>query len=1237
MIDYGKARVNYSTAPLSPLEEQSALSKLASHSGKLVSDALYHVATPGAYIQSGLEYLKDGTWDDPHDPDSRKAVNESLIDSTGLTSATGRFVAGLAIDVLTDPFTLMTGPLGSLSKAGKAAKAVGVLDNAAATASRSLQDDVIKGAMTAGVADTPALQAATKQLGGRAGRTMRALKRDNIADFTEHTARPLVGQAEALQKTTLEQVMATADDSAKRSLDAYLAKQGILYDDIAKEKLGSSFGASIPYVGSIAGNPLGDTVGAGTAALLDRAGETLRWSPIGRAAHQFANKDAGGMFDAVGQAQALEINAGANIGEATGRRIASDLAQDVAFAEIPADVAQRTGITSLKGSDGVKAAEAIDRYIGGIAATANDIDFVENTPGVKAFVDKSAALLPDILARSKAAGLNAHQLMHKFGERYRPYQLTTGLDEAIARASGSGKGAHYDLVTGDMAARQKSLQLPGGLDHLRFFAKDKTLLSGRKLTDDEVAERIFAEVNDPNSAYYQTVAGTKASMYPADLAAARTKLAADKLLYKQRQLPKGSSALTQGPVMPKPELGAPVYTKGNSRALAQFLNKLDPKDPVAFGNHPAEAIARYATGRYRAEGTADSLLEAVVSRAVEMKAGSLPGGKSVSLKQALANVGMKSQKDAVTGLAGGAAHRAREAIAAKLTKMGKATSADEVMLAEYSVPREFIDTLTKSHNLLVAPKERGALMQGMNELTRLFKNQILAWPSRITRDVMSGWVGNMVTVGTDFVPGLLNGNLILEGKYAEALPYIKKMPLYANLDDDAALKAYMLDVAESGILGGMGAAEREVGDRTGKSLLEIVPGATPQSLSRSVTESGNWLSRETLNPIGIKGVSIGNRPRGWKGYATDTVSDPFGVAGASPAAMPRKETTNPFFRTFEKLSEWSDSHNRLGGYNGLIAQGVSPKEAARRMKAVHVDYDSLSSSEKAVRDSIVPFYAYAARSGQFAIGEVLGNPGGHYARTIRSLDKAQQSDEDFYMPGTMRDRTALRLPEELFGSFASPAPGISRVLTNIDVPGMSALNMFASERAGSEFDTQASIIGTAQNALAQASPALKTMMEMGSGIDMYTKKEIGAVPSQIDRLMIGLTGDEDARAGPLAKHALDLFAPGAGRVIGAAATVLDPRFDSATNVLNAGINAIAPVKTALVDQRQQDRDAVGEIDSMLRRLPQAKRFSMTSIKDEDFASLDPEMQKMVLLKKTIEKRQRTEAKERERRAKRFAG
>ena len=1232
MIDYGASRVNYSTAPLTPAAEQSALAKLASHSGKLASDVFYAIDTPKAYIQSGLEYLKDGTWDAPTSPEARDAVRESLLDSTGIESPTGRFVAGIAMDVLTDPLSLMTGPLGSLTNAGKAAKAVGVLDNAASVASRSLQDDVIRGAKNAaGVADEASLKAATAGLGGRARRTMRALKRDNIADFTEHNARPLVGQASALQTTTLDQLMSTADDSAKRSLDAYLTKNNINYSDIADEKLGGSFGARIPYVGSIAGNPLGDAFGEGTAAVLDRAGETLRWSPLGRAAHQFANKDAGGMFDAVGQAQALEINAGGNIGESIGRRVASDLAQDVAFAEVPQAIAQRTGIASLKGADGIKAAEAIDRYIGGIAATANDIDFVENTPGVKAFVDKSAALLPDILARSKEAGLNAHQLRHKFGERYRPYQLTTGLDEAIKRSGGSGKSAHYDLVTGDMMARQKSLQLPGGLDQLRYYAKDKALISGRSLTDDEVAERIFAEVNDPNSAYYQTVAGTKASMYPADLAAARTKLAADKILYKQRQLPKG----VQGPVMPKPTLEAPVYTKGNARALAQFLNKLDPADPVAFGNHPAEAIARYATGRYRAEGTADSLIDAVVSRAVEVKSGSIPGGKSVSLKQALSNVGLKSQKDAVTGLSGGAAARAREAIAAKLTKMGTATNADDVLLAEYSVPTEFLDTLTKSHNLLVAPKERGAVMQGMNELTRLFKNQILAWPSRITRDVMSGWVGNMVTVGPGFVPGLMNGNHILDGDYAKALPYIKSLPLYAGMEDDAALKAYMLDVAESGILGGMGAAEREVGDRTGKSLLEIVPGATPQSIQRSITESGNWLSRETLNPLGIKGVSIGNRPRGWKGFAADTVSDPLGVSGASPAAMPRKETTNPFFRTFEKLSEWSDSHNRLGGYNGLLASGVSPKEAARRMKAVHVDYDSLSSSEKAVRDSIVPFYAYAARSGQFALTEVLGNPGGVYARTLRTLDEAQRSDEDFYMPGTMRDRTALRLPDELFGGFANPAPGINRVVTNIDVPGMSAINMFASERAGSEFDTQASLIGTAQNMLAQASPALKTMMEMGTGIDMYNKRELGTVPSQIDRLMMGLTRDENARAGPLAKHALDLFAPGAGRVIGTAATVLDPRFDTSSNVLNAGINAIAPVKTALVDQKQQDRDAVHEIDSMLRRLPQAKRFSMTSVKDEDVPSLDPEMQTMLRLKKTIEKRQRAEAKERERRASRF--
>ena len=1191
-----------------------------------VSNALWYLDTPGAVVRSAIDYGMDGQWNNPLDAAQRVSPDDIAERAFGVSNPVGKFVLGTAVGVATDPLTYLAGPLKALTPAGKAARAAGLLDDAAEVASRQLQDRAARGMVT----DLP----------GRAKRTLRALGRDSIDNFTEHSARPLVGQRAAQRQVTLRQLVDRVKDPdqaarLQQHLQGYLSKKRLTYGDIADTPLSGSWG-----FGGLVGDPLGATVGDASARFFDAVGESVRWSPVGRLAHKVSNKLTGGTLDPISQAAATEINTAGNAGASAGAREAGDVAQLIQFAEVPDAVARRTGISDAKGVD---AAEAIDRYLEGVAATPRDIDFVENTPKIREFVEKWGVMRSDLLDKSKTAGINAHQLRHKFGAAYRPYMMTTALDREILQ-QGASKGGYFDLSTGDMIRRKKFLQLPGGIDQLRYYAKKKEFLGGRDInpatgqrwTDDEVANWLVSDINNPTGEYYSTVQGSEAALYPARAAAAKG------LTKKQRN--------TVGVL--SPDLQTPMVTKGQTRQIAKFLNQLDPADPVVFGNHPAEAVARYTTGRMRAIATGEALADSVISRAVAGSAGANPGGKAVSLRDALARVGLKSQRTAGSQLAGGAAARAREAIAEKLQQQGRQVRADDVDLSSYFVPESFIDRLTKAQNLVSAPKESGPFGNLIREMNRAFKAQALARPARITRDWLSGIIGNFITVGDPrpLVQSMWHSQSLLDGNYDRAIGFIRGMPAYANVGgDEATLKAYLSDLAEAGVLKGMGGVEREIGDRTGKALLEVLPGSTPLNvpIPNAQTVTDIVADKNSLDLFGVKGVSIGNRPRTWGQYAKDSYADPLGVTSSAPDAVVRRTTNNPIFRKFEDAGEWSDAHTRLSGYNAMLAQGVSPKEAARRLKDVHVDYESLTEYEKQLRDTFVPFLAYTLRSGQYAAKEML-NPGGPYAQVIKGLDRLQGDDDEAYLPQTYRERGAFGIAEDTLRSagvpdalnFAAAPEGMSSVFSGVDIPGMSALNMlsYKPSAAGAVDSISASANSTAQNMLSQMSPVVKAVAETATGVDSHTKRPIGAVPTQWDKVLIGATGNKDARLPAIAKHALDIGLPGLGPSAGLVGTALDPRLDPLERTGQAAWNAIMPVRRNFVDDSQRRRDELAVIDEMISRVPGNRTFSKTTLPDEVVATLPPEFQALVARKKQIEKEMRTEAKSvktPEGRAKRF--
>lgn len=1150
---------------LTPQQEQSLLSKVGSHTGKLVSDLLWAIDTPGAVVRSGIDYLQDGEWNNPLT--DQRVYGEDILENAGANAGTTRFALGLGLDVLTDPLTFVTG---GLTKAGKAAKAMGILDDAAEVASRRIQ----RTALSAGD------DAST--IGGRPGRVLKRLDNE-LEQFVDHSSMPLSGQGAAKRSTTLDEMVQHAvakEPRAQDALDAFLRKKGWNYDDIKGDTLGRTFGIAGT---DIAGDALGKAAGDALALGMDRIGEAARWSKPGVLAHSYFSKAAGNADDAVTQAAAIRINKGADAGQARGNRTAADLAYDLRQAKIDPSVAQRTGISDVF-SPG--AADAIDRYIEKVAVTANDIDFVENSPGVKEFVDKWGAESSRILRESEAAGLRSHRLDHAYGAGYRPYQMESAMERSAK--GGARRAASFDIVTGDMLKRKKALQLPGGLDQLRALSQDDRFVGlGDNFVEDDVTELLFREINDPNNQYYQSRRGT-----PAD------------------QWAQATAAGNVNPAMPQ-------YSKGKARSLAKFLHEL-PGDTPVFGNHPAEAAARYIAGRERAISTSDELVNTIASMAVAQKASKVQGGRHVSAGAALQKLGLKVGGDGVAAPAAAGASL-RQKIAEQISaRTGQQVAADTINLAEYAVDLKRLDNIRRMADMFNSPKAKTAVGEFLDQYVKVFKAQVLTWPSRYSRDFLSGGISNLIEVGPSAATWTYRASQLMGGDYDQFLPALKSLPMYQNMSDDAALKAFMQDAAEHRILGGLRVVDNGVQDRTARSLQEIIPGA---------------------KDVSLRSVMRGQEGRSWGQFA-DQARDLAGARGVRRLdnGVKRAAHTNSLYQAGENLGELTDSLNRMGGYLALLSQGVAPREAAERMRAIHVAYDSLSDFEKSLRDSVLPFYAYTSRIGKYVFDELTQRPGGRYSQGLRGLDKLQTSDEDTYVPQTMRERTSIPLAPEVFGKFAEPGPGLRRFATHIDFPGMAAINMGSSVRSGDSIDVAGSALSTFQNVGSMAAPHLRTAVELMSGNDLYTKEKLGARPSPIDQItgaigeQAGLIEDgSDFKYPPLVNSAVNLMLPGAGRILNAGRQIADDRIEDLPSRLGQmAWNQVGPVRFGVVDERSQRRDAVNQIEDMIERSGYGYTMTNTVVSNEDFAKLPPEMQQLVLLKKSIEQKNRQEKKAKER-------
>lgn len=963
----------------------------------------------------------------------------------------GNWLGGVATEIATSPFAMLSGPMKALTPAGKAAaKLAGTTGNLLDTAPTAMTRKAIAEGWLAKPA--PGVPKVTPALPMVAERTKRALEATGrtISTFDPATTgRPLWGVRTSRRAATLDDLIKYADnpEAAEQAARNLLGRD---LDKVRNQTLAKSFGIGLPFgdpqiVGDFLGKGFGDTY----ADALDTLGQWYRWTYPGRLGAAAFDSRVGGAIDPEEQIT--------NIVNLQRRKMGGAAATADHTLRLARLRAAHPEVFSEEGN------RALGRYLEGPAArTADDVAYVETRPKLKEYADAWINDRERMLGERRAAGLSSEPLKDKYGIEYLPRRAEASLEMEARRNRKLGKA--LSALTSDALRRTDAMQLPGGRDTIIDLSRD-TMVSGSKrtlTTDEQAGQYIVDKIN----------------------------------------------------AMLRP--GQPKINLKKGIRVARILNALPDevvqKAPL-FGQHPTDMIGSYARNQGESIGTTSTLYDSVATFAVNKPYTGVDtsnAGRHISIQTALQRMGLKTYDDAGDDIFEmlpdgtsrslnpqvGAAQQIRERLA-KLT--GK--SADEINLNEWSIPEAHIDRLTRARDAFTADAAGSEVMKWLDSYTAVWRQAILAWPSRSIRDLYSGAISNWLEGALD--PDAIRAAraLVMEGPESEAFQQtLRSIGRYAG---DDGLAQFYADLAATDLVRGGNALTDLGASVRGISAMDSLVGYDPVSLQSVGRELGT----------------------GWNRKDFFTFRTP---------ATPLSETRNPLLRAGERMNTLTDNVNRLTGYLSLLKQGYDPMAAAAAMKRAHVDYSSLSTFEKTWLKRLFPWYSYQSRMFREVLRQLAERPGGRYGQMIHLTESLQdESDDGRYVPSGLRSQLAIPIPEEFGGV---PAPGTRSYLKlGQIVPGFSEINNI--ETPGT---ISGAVGGTVRKAAMQMHPLARIIAELAAGEDFYTRQPLGEATSALDVALRAYTGDQNADVPAIIDKPIELL-PFAQRPLGLLRSLTDTR------------------------------------------------------------------------------------------------
>lgn len=567
---------------------------------------------------------------------------------------------------------------------------------------------------------------------------------------------------------------------------------------------------------------------------------------------------------------------------------------------------------------------------------------------------------------------------------------------------------------------------------------------------------------------------------------------------------------------------------GIARVMYRLKKDLPDSYP-AFAEHPINMQAKSIVSEEIRRANAEFVYDSIADVASPQNANQIAGGGYKSVQAGLNEIAGKVgfAKDKTGNLVSEVADSIRARIAQR-----QGVNPEDVDLNAFSLPEKLIERLGRVQDFYSSPRAQQEVSGLFDQFTNLTKSFLLAWPSRHVRDAYSNAFSVWLETGsvTDTLDGFRISAAVMADDWDTAIPLLRQLPQFRNVaSDDVIKQSVVQDTGRTGILMGLSQEDYLTANRMG-AVQQLVPGAQPMTLSNAMRN--------------LSGASA---------------SDFFQIRGITND-LP---TRNPILNTSEAINNYNDGLARLGGMFALMKQGATADYAAQRMQAALVDYGSLTSFEKNVAKKIFPWWSYQSRIGKYVVDSMLRNPGGRYGQAIRAMNTMQASDDDTYVPSSLQQQFAFRVPEELAQALGKPeGQDTTTFITDFDIPGVDTLSMFV---PGSAEDTLA-------NVALQANPFIKTFMELSTGRDLFSKRPIRQADTGADRIYKYLTGDNQGLS-PAAK-ALVQNIPGTQRAVNMAGGLLDTRIPSfGQRAAKQLFNATTGFKITDVDPAWQIQDA----------------------------------------------------------------
>jgi hypothetical protein len=345
-------------------------------------------------------------------------------------------------------------------------------------------------------------------------------------------------------------------------------------------------------------------------------------------------------------------------------------------------------------------------------------------------------------------------------------------------------------------------------------------------------------------------------------------------------------------------------------------------------------------------------------------------------------------------------------------------------VANMPVDTRLVDDLLRTAGKGTVPEWAKTIGKVFDPLLNRFKEFTLAWPARWPRDFVEAIA--MVAAGGHFGArsSISAMNLVFQGQLGDNWQQIAKNPHFQKylpagqpVSHETVTRAVQNAMRAENVAG-MGQGVHSASDLTGAvrnqpaakagEIVDQFVGAKPVTLADTLSQGSSW------NPMAT---------RGSRRSLFSPIDDIRQTTELRPVAVA------------EKIGGTVDTIPRVAAFLDMLADGYDPSEAAKRVKALLIDYskESFGEFENEVLRRLVPFYSFARRAVPQIVSMIAEKPGGLFGQMIRATRLQEEGVAE--QPGSYADITHRGMgipvsPQHVLQGMGNPTDVLNQYLAN---------------------------------------------------------------------------------------------------------------------------------------------------------------------------------------------------------------